>query len=418
MPSDNAKPPALPGPQQQGTPSPGAKPATPRQFRPRHQSSYRNEGLSDGAALDRIAARRAGTEAAADPQGQPQPAPQPQPGAAAPMLPAAPALPTEPSYSPLQAAVRPGVPAPAPGGTASPMPAAPASAPADPVLTLTIGGVPTPVPVSELVRGYMRTQDYTTKTQQAAEQLRKAQEAQAAFQTALANLEARLPGLIAASGDEFAQPVDWVKLAREDPIGYAQKHARFLVWQTAREEAENIRQLRQNEELAKKQNMQRMGHEFLAQVLPGWADPNQRLVMQQALLAHLREVGYTPEEIAEYEMLDPRHAIILEESRRFRALVRANPQLLQTDSQRLPAPQPQPPQRRGVMPGNLPGNGRFERQSGEETALGEVERQWAETSDRGSRQAHETAVSLIGARRAARTGNGAAGPVRPVRGRG
>ena len=392
--SDSNRPPALPSPggggDQSGAATPGTTPA--RTFQPQRVATFRKDGISQTDAMAEIARRRAARPSARDVQVGRVPrqttpaarAPEPQPDAGG-------------AFSPLQTGVdpTPPTPAPAPLAPTDPHPLAPGpQLPNDPVFDLTIGGAPTRVALSELVRGYMRHQDYTAKTQQNAALLKTAQDAHLAFDNARKALEARLPAVIAAFGDEFSAPIDWVKLSREDPIGYTQKDARYKAWLAAQTEQQNLATLRANEAQLKKAEMKRLGHEFLSAVLPGWRDEATRKELQKAQVAHLRQVGYTDPEIDAYEMLDPRQVVILEESRRFRAIVAAHPELLRPQADAL-RPQPQPQRETGS-------NGRQPRLPQAEVAAGEAERTWQDLGDeKTGARAREAAIDLIGARRRA-----------------
>jgi hypothetical protein len=403
--SDSNKPAALPGPgADQGDGAARSTPLRgPRAFAPKFESRYRNEGISEREGLAELQRRRGeapGSEA--------------QPTRLR-SRPSGPALPADQggTFSPLTSVLDEAGDLTAPQATApdatSTGPFMPQPGPpGDPVFDLTFNGQPQRVALSELIRGYMRNSDYTTKTQANAQQLRQAQEAVAAFTNARVALEARLPSLIAAYSGEFERPVDWVKLAAEDPIGYAQKDARYKQFQAAVKEQRDLAELRGREDLMRKQEMRRLGHEFLMAVLPGWRDPATRQQLQLLQTQHLRAVGFTPEEIEQTELLDPRHIIILEESRRFRALVAAHPELLRSPSMR-----PVPPARRGDMPQPMAGNGRLDRQS-PQAGAGDAERRWQELPVRSGAAAREAAVSLIAARRHSANG---ANPLAPLRGR-
>jgi hypothetical protein len=393
-------PPRLPGPpgQQPLSPSPtggGARP--PREFRPRLIGRERPGGMTESEALAELRRRRTGSSAPSPGPTAPAPAMQPwQP-------------PAQGAFSPLTGAV-----GPPPGVDRAPaaleFQPGPLSS-QDPFFDLVVQGQPQRVALSELIRGYMRQSDYTAKSQQNAEQLRVAQQAHQAFDAARVQMEQRLPQLIAGFGNEFDRPIDWEKLAREDPIGYAQKDARFKAYQIARAEQAHLAQIRANEETSRKMEMKRLGHEFLSQVVPGWSDPVTRQQLVGLHNQHLREVGYTPEELDQIELLDPRQIVILEESRRFRALVGAHPELLRE------TPRATPPARREMPSATGAGNGRgFDRQPGNGQAS-ELQRQWDEMPDRTGANARELAVQLIGARRRA-SGTGSVAPLRPTRYRG
>jgi hypothetical protein len=167
-----------------------------------------------------------------------------------------------------------------------------------------------PVTLAELQRGYLRGRDYTFKTQQAAAETRRAQEQQAQFNAARQQLEARLPAFVAQFQQEFSQPIDWEKLSREDPIGTSQKVARLLAFQQAMGEQQQLAQLRANEERGRKQQLLALGNDVLTRLIPGWADPNTRLLIKQAIRSHAISMGWTAEEVDRAELLDPRDVFL------------------------------------------------------------------------------------------------------------
>jgi len=371
-----------------GAATPGSTAATPaRTFRPVPGGRYVNRGLELNDGLTRLRERR----------GAAPPGAQPGPGAPAVVTEAAPPA-TGLPFSPLMALVNEPPPVPAPIGAvpgAPPVPAAPTPAampgyPAtDPVFDLTFAGQPARVPLSELIRGYMRMNDYTAKTQENAAALRQAQEAKALFDQRRTELEARLPGLLGPLAAKF-EKVDWVKLAKDDPIGYARLDAEHKVYQAAAQEAANLAQVRVQEEYARKVEMRRLGHDFLCAVLPGWRDPATRQQLQQAHLTHLASLGFTPDEIARTELLDPRHVVALEESRRYRVMVALHPELLRE------APRPEPPR---MLTPSVMGNGYFDRAPAGEANVAAAQRQWDQLNVRTGAQARDAAIALIAARR-------------------
>lgn len=382
-----------------GAPTPGSVPVgipEPRRTF-RRQTSYHKPGLSEFDALQRLQQRRAQQAPRALPAGRtPAPPPPPQSGQAPPSGGGA--------FSPLtqligeppaQAIVVPPEAAPLPG--VHPLAQQPPLGGQDPIFDLTVGGEPARVSLSELIRGYMRERDYTAKTQALSVQARQATEQFEAFKKAREALESRLPSIVAQFGNEFDQPIDWIKLAQTDPIGYATKDARHKAYQAARQEQANLQLLKDNEQRVAKERMRDMGMQFLAQTLPGWADSTTRREIQSAQMQYLRDVGFSQPEIDATELLDPRHVVILEEARRFRQLVAAYPDLL-----RAPTTQPVPPARFGVP--TFGGNGQFARISGTEAAMGEAQQRWDQMQERTGRAARETAIELIAARRRAREG--------------
>jgi hypothetical protein len=367
-----------------GAATPGSTTATPaRTFRPTPGGRYINRGLEVNEGVARLRERRGAAP--------PQPAPGvPAPGAAAPAATAA-VLP----FSPLMALMNdplmtpapvPAAPAPQPAPGALPTPAAQPGYPAgDPVFNLNGQNVS----LSELARGYMRMADYTAKTQEAAATIRQAQESKVAWDQQRVALEAKLPGLLGPLATTF-EKIDWVKLAKDDPIGYARRDAEFKVLQAAAQEAANLANTRAQEEHSRKLEMRRLGHEFLCAVVPGWRDPTTRMQLQQAHLSHLSALGFTPDEISRTELLDPRHVVALEESRRYRVLVAVHPELLRE------APRAEPPR---ILTNIAVGNGYFDRAPAGEVAAAEAQRTWDQLQVRTGATARDAAIALIGARR-------------------
>jgi hypothetical protein len=407
---------ALPGPAGgQGAGTPG----TTRTFQPTRVGSTRLPGISERAAIAEIHRRRMGEtpqSVARDdgstgrlpPARQPRQAlraePEPRPAAPAETRPPpAPTPAVAESYSPLSALLADAAETRIAGDWPTATPPAPLAIDpgSDPLVTVTVGGQPRQLALSELTRGYLSAGELQAARTRTDEQLRQAQEAQAQFTRAREALEQRLPQLIAELAEPDGKPIDLVKMAREDPIGYAIASARREVRRDAEAELARLRETRAREESARKQQIVALGHQFLARVLPGWADPGTRQQLIAAQSAHLRECGYSQQEIDAAEMLDPRQIIILEESRRYRAVVRAYPDLLRQE-----APRPRAPQARDA-PRAMPGNGRLtDRVNTVPSArLNDAERAWADLGAREGAVARETAISLIAARRAARMAN-------------
>jgi hypothetical protein len=226
------------------------------------------------------------------------------------------------------------------------------------VVQVEVDGQLVPVTVDELRRGYLREHDYRRKSQQLTTDLRRAQEMQQQFAAARQALEQRLPAYAAPA--EFAAPVDWEKLAREDPIGSVQKIARLLAAQQAQAEAQQLAQTRAQEEIQRKHAMMQAGHEVLCRVIPGWADPATRTLIQQAIAQHAVSLGYPAEQVSSAEVLDPREILMAWKSMNYDRLMQARVQ-------------PQPVGARTVN-----GNGSNRRQP-QAAALSELEERFQQT---------------------------------------
>jgi hypothetical protein len=273
-----------------------------------------NLGLGVEQALAKLQQRRA--EQAAQGEAQPQP-PHAEPPAAQPPAPRAdlaaerppPALPPPDAVMPYTEQPRGVVPGP--------------SDAAGLVVQVEIDGQVVPVTVEELRRGYLRERDYTQKTQAVQAEMRRAQEAQQQFAAARQALEQRLPAYTAQHAAEFSTPIDWDKLSREDPIGSVQKMGRLLMAQQAAAEAQQLAQTRAAEDYQRKQQMMAAGHEVLCRVIPGWADPATRTLIQQAIAQHAVSLGYPAEQVSSAEVLDPREILMAWKSMNYDRLMGA-----------------------------------------------------------------------------------------------
>lgn len=227
-------------------------------------------------------------------------------------------------------------PAPPGGQPAAPGAAPPAAAPPamghepppETLVTINVGGTPSRVTLAELQQGYLRQADYTQKSQAAAAAIRQANELGAAFTAQRDVLAARLAAIVQADTEEFSRPIDWVAEHARDPAEADAKMARFQNWQQRQAELVQLEESRAREERARKEAVMRAGHGFLAQHVPGWTDPATRQRIQADLAAHARQVGYSDQEMATMEVLDPRQILMGYESMLYR-LMRAR---------RLPAP--------------------------------------------------------------------------------
>ena len=316
----------------------GARPPAPGGFRSDPDPAARPEGHSLDSALEELQRRRK--------RRPPRRAAPPEPAAVAEPEPAAepelrePQARREPDGElPGPAAWRdeaaPGEPARAEGDETTHEAGEAAEPPVEGHFTVTLDGQPRQVPVSELIAGYMRSADYSKKTQQTAQQQQQFADAFQTFTRAREQLEQRLQRFTTDAGREFEQPIDWVKLAQTDPIGWAEKRARYDAIKEAEAEQSRLTQLRQAEDNARKAEMLQLGHQVLVKALPGWKEPGTRTKLQGEMKEFAASVGYTQQELAA-DILDPRQLIILHDAMMYRRM----------QSRRVT---PQPPERQPTM---------------------------------------------------------------------
>jgi hypothetical protein len=215
------------------------------------------------------------------------------------------------------------------------------------VYELVVDGKPQRVSLPELIAGYSRHADYTRKTQEVAAKQQEVVRTAGQLDEVRTKLEQQLQRFVAGAEDEFAAPIDWVKLAREDPYGYPEKRARYDMLQEAKAEQNRLANLRTAEQQARTTEMLRLGHQYLSEVLPGWRDPTERAKIVAELRSYGLANGYTAEELD--SQLDPRHTVTLRKAQMWDAMqakkVQPRPQDPDRPARGGQAPRPQPGRR-------------------------------------------------------------------------
>lgn len=184
----------------------------------------------------------------------------------------------------------------------------------DPVISWeTKSGEKVEVSLSELKNGFMRTRDYTQKTQEAAEIKRKSEAAEAEFRTRAEKLEATLTEWVVNQPQE----PDWVKLAQENPQAYVQQRAQWDQYHSRAEQArEELGRLQQDAQAERV----RQAEAALLQDFPQWADPEVAKKDGAELLSAANEFGFSKEEFSKYIVEEPRIAKVLIAAGKFNAM--------------------------------------------------------------------------------------------------
>jgi len=158
------------------------------------------------------------------------------------------------------------------------------------------------VTLEELQKGYSRTQDYTRKTQQLAEQ-RKQAEAEAESVRAERQQYSQLLDAMRqqVEANAPAQP-DWERLRREDPIEFAaqwadhqQRQQRLQAIQAEQARMSEIQHQEQAQQLAAIVAQER---QILEEVIPEWKDKEVAKREKVELVEFGKRVGFKPEELA------------------------------------------------------------------------------------------------------------------------
>lgn len=188
--------------------------------------------------------------------------------------------------------------------------------------TVKIDGKEVEVPLSELVNGYQRQQDYTQKTMAAAE-ARKTAEAEAdktrgerqQYANQLQAIAQQLQGALQTQPDE--------SLIESDPIEYMRQRHQYESWQArlaqVQTEQQKVGEVQKAEDDKFRSEYMRQQHQALLDKLPEWKDPKKATAESDALKKNLEERGFTQAEIS--QLSDHRIVIELREAMLYRQLM-------------------------------------------------------------------------------------------------
>lgn len=183
----------------------------------------------------------------------------------------------------------------------------------EPVYTVKVDGQEVDVPLSELVKGYSRTADYTRKTQEIAA-IRKQVEAVAQESIAARDMYAqRLVQLDQLLQQQAPQEPNWAELRATDPIEFAAQWAdhqrRQQYQQQVQAERQAIMAQQQQEQALQMQQRLEQGRQWLTEAIPEWKSPETAKAERAALKAYGKRFGYSDEELG--QVADPRAVVLL-----------------------------------------------------------------------------------------------------------
>lgn len=174
---------------------------------------------------------------------------------------------------------------------------------AEPTYTVRVRGQDRQVTLSELQKGYSRTEDYHAKSAELAEQRRAAEQARSEFAARAQRLDEALSQApfdpVLAEG----MKTDWQALARENPAEYVARRAEFDG------KIQRVQQLQQMREDAARQSAQQRLAESdarMREAVPEWADEGKRKALQTDLARTLEGYGFAPDEfrhVADHRVL-------------------------------------------------------------------------------------------------------------------
>jgi len=170
------------------------------------------------------------------------------------------------------------------------------------VRKITVQGQELEVSADEAFKGYMRQQDYTRKTQEAAEQSRKADELHQYVQQEYGS---RINQLDALAGSLYRELVgDQQKLAsliESDPQEYLRQQAamnqKAALLQQAQQAQQQFQAMQANQTEQHRAEQLARSEQQLLEALPSWRDPEKRTAEQKEVAQFLISTGYTPNDL-------------------------------------------------------------------------------------------------------------------------
>lgn len=197
--------------------------------------------------------------------------------------------------------------------------------PTEPLYTVKVDGKSQQVPLKEALAGYQRTQDYTAKTQQLAEQRKLIEQEAAATRAAREQYDAVLKTLQERLGTEADEPTQaqWDALKQENPEHYALAYTDYQRRKDARAaiKAEQERVLSEKTVEQRKQFSEYLAkeNEALLSKMSAWKDPEKRKAGSKAIFDFAtKQYGFTDEEMS--KAYDHRMVVMAEDARKYHAL--------------------------------------------------------------------------------------------------
>ncbi len=192
----------------------------------------------------------------------------------------------------------------------------------EPAYKVRVAGQEVEVPLSELVKGYSRTADYTRKTQELAaarnEFGNEVQQTRALREQYAQRLQ-QVQQLLQQADPQ----VDWDKLRATDPIEFAAQWAdhqrRQEALQQVQAEQAQIQQRRQYETQAQQAQQLEKARTQLGQMIPEWKDQKVAKAEAAAMKDLGRSLGYSDDELG--SVMDPRAVVLLRMAQKYQDLV-------------------------------------------------------------------------------------------------
>jgi hypothetical protein len=205
----------------------------------------------------------------------------------------------------------------------------------DPIHKVKVNGEEIEVPLSELLNGYSRTEDYKAKTMALADERRQVEAQKATIEQ---DVKAQYANELKQKVDVFealdpvlseARQIDWDRLKAEDPATFVQysdavsqrlaliEQHREQIRQTEQQQAEKAKEAAQ----AEYQQRLATAADKIVAAMPELATEESFQRFATDNIGYLRETGFSPDEIN--EAIDDRVLTLADKARRWDALQRA-----------------------------------------------------------------------------------------------
>jgi hypothetical protein len=191
------------------------------------------------------------------------------------------------------------------------------AAPEASAITVELGGKVVTLTKDEVARGYLRTEDYTRKTQALAEERRAIQQHAAAVMQERQQYAALLPALEQQIKSLLPVEPNWEELAATDPVEFnrqwAAKQLRDQKLQAVQSEQARLAALAQQQNAQMTEQQIAGERQRLVAANPRWSDPERWKQDRTAVREYLAGYGYSAEEIS--AVTDHRAVVIAHKAR-------------------------------------------------------------------------------------------------------
>lgn len=201
--------------------------------------------------------------------------------------------------------------------------------PETPVYTIKVNGEEIEVTLEELQKGYSRTQDYTRKTQQLAEQRKQAEAETEAVRAERQQYSQLLEAMRAQVAASQPQEPDWEKLRKSDPIEFAAQWAEHERRQkqmgAIQAEQARLAEIQKYEQAQQLASIVEQERQILEDAIPEWKDGETAKREKAELVEFGKRLGFKTEELA--NITDHRAVVALRKAYLYDKLMAKKPQV-------------------------------------------------------------------------------------------